>query len=116
MGKKAAKTTKPSLRHVEVPIEWQVDVSAVFANQLLVQIDEHECHLSFFEIEPPVLVGSAEQRKAAITKLKSVPARCVARVVVSGGRLQGFADAIQGAIDKLRDANARGKKNSRLYG
>lgn len=105
MAKKQAKAPE----RIEVPIEWRADMPAIFANQLLIQIDEHECHLSFFEIQPPIVLGAAEERKEALANLKSVQARCVARIVVSKGRLQGFADVIQGASDKMKDASLNGQ-------
>lgn len=105
MAKKRRLSNKPqtSIHQIEKPIEWQLGVSAVFANQLLVQVDDYECHLSFFEIQPPLIVGTPEEKKKAIAELKAVPARCVARIVVSKERLQGFVDAIQGTIDKIRE-------------
>ena len=94
---------------VALPIEWQSEHSpVVFANHMMAQTDELECHLSFFEIKPPVLIGTNEEKKAQAAKMKSIPARCVVRVVMSRARLQTFIEALQ-SISKIGDASPREK-------
>ena len=111
MAKKAAKEEK---REVVVPIIWETEGGAptLFANQMMVQVDEHECHLSFFEIRPPLIIGTDEEKKAQAEALKSVAARCVARVVISKNRLPIFLGAVMEAMTKSaaaeQPANERG--------
>ena len=113
----AKKNPKESAKIVSLPIRWQSEgAPSVFANQMIVQADENDFHLSFFEIVPPLIVGDeAEQRKQA-ESLGGVTARCVVRVVINADRMQKFVDAMQGSLEKhkaareaKRSANGRDK-------
>lgn len=89
---------------IALPIEWHAEnAPVVFANHMLAQADVHECHLSFFEIKPPVLIGTNEEKKTQAESLKSIPARCVVRVVISRGRLQAFIEVLQ-SIAKIAES------------
>jgi len=57
------------------------------ANHMVVQKDVHEFHLSFFQVQPPVILGGPEEKKKILTELGSVPAICVARVTIAEGRM-----------------------------
>jgi hypothetical protein len=105
MGNTPAKSSIPQL---VVSGECPVDVAAVCANQLLVQIDENECRLSFFEIPQPLFLDAAEGPNRSVAELKSASATCVARVVISKERLQEFVDDIQAALQKPRDISVFG--------
>lgn len=65
----AKKPPKQSQEIVGLPIEWTESVSAsLFANQMIVQTDEHNCYLSFYEVFPPLIPGGddeAEQKNTA---------------------------------------------------
>ena len=93
--KKAARKKRSQSKNAkQLPIDWQDDTRGVFANHLLIQKDEHECHLSFYEVRPP-LVFSEEQ----VSAINTVPATCVARVVVANGRMPSFVKALQQFAD-----------------
>jgi hypothetical protein len=47
-----------------------------------------------------VLLGDAEEKKAALEQIESVPAICVARVVVAPERLVEFIQVLQDNLDK----------------
>ena len=92
---------------ISLPIESHDDHAlVVFADNMLVQIDEHECHLSFYEIKPPLVIKTSDEKKSRLPRLKSIPARCVVRVVISRKRLKTFAEALQGGSDADDDIRA----------
>lgn len=72
-----------------VPIEWQIpdDMIPRYATNFVVQSTGHEFVISFFEVRPPFLLGAPEDRKARLEELGSVPARCVAQIVLSPTRM-----------------------------
>jgi len=84
---------------VEVPIAWHYPEgqAATFANHMVVQHDDHEFHLSFFEIKPPLTFAGDE---ATVKGLKSIPAECVARIVVAKGRMKQFIEALQSNFER----------------
>lgn len=98
----AKKPSKSIPEFVQVPIKWNMEgMPVVFANQMLVNSDDHEVHLHFFEITPPVIVGTDEQKQKQLEDLKSVSARGVVRVIVSKDRLPAFIQALQSTSEKI---------------
>lgn len=71
-----------------------------FANQMLVQFDGTDFYLSFFELRPPTVLGSAEEKLEAIKSMESIRAKCVSRVVVNKARMSEFFKAIKETIEK----------------
>lgn len=86
---------------IELPIQWEIpdDLETHYVNNLIVQHAEHEFIISFFQTLPPPIVGTPEEISAQLegVKLKS---KCVARVVVSSGRMVGFLQALQDSMRK----------------
>jgi hypothetical protein len=70
---------------VQVPLEWHFpeDLASRYSNQVLVQFGQYECNISFFDIKPPVVVGTPDEQRELVKNLKAVRAECVARIVVS---------------------------------
>jgi hypothetical protein len=85
-----------------LPIEWHVpdDLVTRYANNLLVQHTEHEFIVSFFEMLPPLAVGSPEEQAAQLQAIGAVRAECVARVVVSADRMASFVEALRGSYER----------------
>jgi hypothetical protein len=95
-AKKAAKVQQvqmsPDYRSMD-------DVVGRYATNLLVQFTQHECTISFFEVKAPVLLGTPEENAAKLKSLGSVPADCVARIVVAIGRVPEFIEALRMAYE-----------------
>jgi len=85
-----------------LPIEWHFpgNISSQYATNMVVQHTEHEFIISFFEAYPPVVLGDPEERKALLEQIKSVPAVCVARIIVAPERLAEFIQVLQDNLDK----------------
>jgi hypothetical protein len=109
----AKKQSKEPPQGVEVPIAWHYEgAPAVFANQMIVSADAHDVHLYFFEVAPPLLLGTDEEKKEQAEKLVAVNARCVIRVIINKERLADFAGALQATaakIDELKGPVSNGK-------
>lgn len=88
---------------VEIPIEWDYsENTSRYATNLIVQHTEHEFILSFFEIKPPILLGSPEEQAQKALEIKSIKAKCVARVVISAGRMPDFLRVLQDNLNKYQ--------------
>jgi len=87
-----------------LPIEWYFPegLTSRYATNLVVQLTEHEFTLSFFELRQPVVLGSPEERKAKLAQIHSVRAECVARVIVSAGRMPEFLGVLQKQLEIYR--------------
>jgi hypothetical protein len=80
----------------QVPIEYVFPEGiSKFANSATVQNDGHDMYLSFFEMPPPHLIGTEEQRQDQIKRITKVEALCVARIAMSTDRIPGLILALQ---------------------
>jgi len=97
MAKKSEEKAKESDQiAVQLRYEFPENLSvAAFANHMLVQLDENDFHISFFQVTPPIILGSESERREQAHKLGQVPAKCVARIVVAEGLLPKIIEALQ---------------------
>lgn len=88
-------------RGIALPIEWHIpdDIQARYATNMVAQHLEHEFLISFFDIWPPILLGSPEEIAEKLKEVKSVRASCVARIVIAEEKLPDFIRVLQ---DNLR--------------
>ena len=98
---------RPEGRHI--PIEWHTPdhIVSQYATNFVVQGTGHEFIISFFEIHPPIILGSADVQRADFEKIQSVPAECVARIIVAAERLPEFVKLLQGQLDQYRSMKSK---------
>ena len=87
-----------------IPLEYRFppDVISRYATNILVQNTASEFVLSFFEVRPPVLLGTPEENVERIKTLGPVPADCVARLVIAPSRMGSFIDAMQRIYEQYK--------------
>lgn len=92
----------------EVPIEWDIPPSIVTrpAMNIVVQHTEHEFVISFFEVHPPFVLGSDEEKGAIAERITSVRAECVARVTVAAGRMPEFVEVLRRNLEAYQAERA----------
>jgi len=66
----------------------------VFANQMLVQSDGTSTYLSFFLLQPPVLLGSEDEVQKQVDELTELSANMVAQVIVPKEQLAKLIEAM----------------------
>jgi len=90
---------------IAVPIEWCYpdNIISGYATNVIVQHTEHEFILSFFEVRPPILLGSSEELKEKALHIKSIKAECVARIIVSAERMPNFVRVLQDNLSKYQE-------------
>jgi hypothetical protein len=99
------KKQKPitKIGEIEVPLQFNlpVDMPSVYATNMLVQASDQEIILSFFEAQPPFFT---EDAKDNIELLKSVGVRadCVAKVIISPARFEGFVGVLNRVAEKIK--------------
>lgn len=86
-------------KEVRISFDVPEGVSSRYATNITIQHTDHEFTISFYEAEPPVILGSSEERAARLDGLTEVSAKCVARIVVAPGRMQAFIDAMQANLN-----------------
>ncbi len=68
---------------VRLQFEWPEDLMSRYATNFVAQHTLYEFTLSFFEVLAPVLLGSPEENRKQLAGLENVPAKCVARIILS---------------------------------
>jgi hypothetical protein len=97
----AEENTQPD-RPVEktIPFEWPEGVPAVYANNLLVQNDAGVLVLSFFQVNPPYIMGdSPAERREALEKIQSIKAIPSAKIVIPLHHIPKMIEILQKRLE-----------------
>ncbi len=112
------KPAPPENRKVPIAREFPAGHVGVAANDFVIQDDQSEFHLLFFQTHPPMVFGETEsERRQAIEDIKAVRSVCVGRIIVSADRLPSFILAMQKHLGKYAlqhgkaDAKTKGAKD-----
>ena len=72
------------------------DIHTMHASHLVVQPLPGRYLLSFFEVIPPLIMGTTDaERQVDWGKVANIPATCVARLVIADVDLAGFIHVLQ---------------------
>ena len=87
---------KPEAEGVLIPVDFSgsADLPAAHVNQVLIQHTEHEFLITFYELLPPPISPDPARQAREIAKLKTIPARAVAKLVMSPGRARELVAAL----------------------
>jgi len=89
---------------IKLPIQWNLPegLTSRYATNIVVQRGENEFIVSFFEVIPPIALGTPEQRITQLEAVESVTAECVARVIIAADKMPGFIEALQENLGSYR--------------
>jgi hypothetical protein len=71
------------------------------SNHFVIQTSEHEAHLFFFHIRPPIILGSDADLRRAASELTHVTAECVAEIVIPITRLPELTRVFVDTLNKV---------------
>lgn len=66
----------------------------LYANQLLVQSDGRATYLSFYQAQPPIILGDEGDVQRQIDELSMVKAHLVAQIVIPQDRMESFIEVM----------------------
>ena len=96
---KKKKTKRPASKSSSgkvLTIEWPVELGvSQFANNVVIQSDENTSYLSFYQINPPLIFGTSQQKKKQLDSLKSIQPKLVASIAVPREKIQVIIEALQ---------------------
>ncbi|MCZ7569916.1 MAG: DUF3467 domain-containing protein [Ardenticatenaceae bacterium] len=83
------------------PIEWHVSEHVIsrYATNLVVQHTQNEFIISFFEVRPPLVLGTPEEVREQLNQMKSVRAECVGRIIVAAEKMPDFVRVLQANLE-----------------
>jgi len=91
-------------KQVSVPMEWVVpeNIKPEYASDLVVQSLSDVFQIYFFQVNPPFIIGTQEEKLQQLTNLDSVKANCVSRLIVTPSKLEEFIDTMKSQLDKYK--------------
>lgn len=100
----------PEASGVFVRVQWPdwADVPLSFANQFVLQNNEHEVYLTIGQLAPPLLVGTPEELRAQAEDLQFVPAHCIARLIMTLEQTKQLHGALTQHLDLIEKQRDRG--------
>ena len=82
---------------VEIPIQWRVadNIASRYATNFIVQHGEYEFTIYFFEVKPPLFLGTPDSVQSQVNETTYVPADCIGKVIIAAARMPDFIDLMQ---------------------
>jgi hypothetical protein len=78
------------------------DTPPVWANHVAIQFLGNEFAVSFYAALPPLVSGTTPEDLARMRAVESVPARCVAKVIIGRDRLGDVAKALTETLERVQ--------------
>lgn len=94
---------------IRIDFEFPPDFPTQYASNLVVQHTEHDFTISFFDIRPPLLVGTEDDKAGQLASIAVVRATPLARIVVAASRMHEFVRVLQDNL-KTFQASAPSEK------
>jgi hypothetical protein len=91
---------------IRIDFDVPPDFPTKYASNLVVQHTEHDFTITFFDIRPPLLLGSADDKIRQLEGIEAVKAAPVARIVVAASRMHEFVQVLQDNLKTYRAAVA----------
>ena len=102
------------VHYVRIQYTGVDDLRTTYANNVLIQHNPAgEFFLSFFDMPPPIVMGTEEEKAAQIKEISTMDARCVARIGLSKERMAAVIAAMAENYDKCLQ---RGKDQDASHG
>jgi hypothetical protein len=92
-------------RNIPVTFIVPEEMTADYATHVVVQSAESETFISFFQAQPPIIVGETDERQRQLDAIASISVRCVAKVIVAPKKLLEMISLLQGIVDRQQQEN-----------
>ena len=88
------------------------EVPILFVNQMVIQHVQNEFILTLAQIQPPILLGSPEERQSQVEKITHVSAQVVARIGLTRARLAELIAALQTNLSTYDSQQEEGESDA----
>ncbi len=78
------------------------NLQSYFVSNVVVQHQEENFTISFFEAWSPPILGTEDEKKKQIDSIKYVEAKCVVRVVVTPNKMKEFIDVLNNSYNTYK--------------
>lgn len=92
----------PDFESIQLPIVYTSDDGPMlFANHFAIQYHQGDFILTLGQVQPPLLLGTAEEQKAQASRLTHVPVRSLVRAGMSRARLIELRDLLTDHLNRF---------------
>ncbi len=96
MAEETQPPDKPTMSYLELQVKYEQSPPSQYANQLLVQVDQHCMFLSFYQTRPPIVLAGDT------TIPTHVAAQPVASLAIRLESAQSFIRVMQDQLEQIR--------------
>lgn len=102
-------TKKEEQKEQQLPIKWNIpdNMIARFATNIVVQTIENEFKISFFEIQPPIILSDKDREN--VKKLGTIRADCLGTIIVTPDRMQKFIQLMNEQLSRYNNSKQQKK-------
>jgi hypothetical protein len=85
----------------DLEIDWATieQLPPLYATNMVIQHTESEFIINLYQLLPPVIWGTEEQKRARIEEMSMIQTTPLARVVITADRMPGFVRALKKNLD-----------------
>lgn len=91
---------------VRIDFHIPPDFPVRYASNLVVQHTKHDFTITFFDIRPPLLIGTMDEKAAQLEEVAVLTGIPLARIVVAASRMHEFVRVMQDNLETYRKAMA----------
>jgi len=94
-------------KKVKIARNFPENLQSFFVSDLLIQHEDENFVLSFFEMWPPAIIGETEEDvRSEIEKIDHIDAKCVSRLIITPNKMKSFIEAINSNFEKYENSKS----------
>lgn len=100
-------------REVRISFQTPEGFRTLYATNLVVQHTLHEFIVTFFEVIPPLLIGTPEMKKQQLESVREINGTVLARIAVSASRMEEFVQVLSDNLKTFKATQVEGREANR---
>ena len=102
-------STEPQARRVRIAFKIPPTLTTRPATHFVVHNTGHEFVISFFEVQPPYIIGDTPESQEEYEQVNQVDAECVGRIFLAPTRLVELTDLLVRHVASLTEGELTGR-------
>jgi Protein of unknown function (DUF3467) len=91
-----------------VPIIWEVPAGLPthYSTNLIVQHSDEDFTITFWDVRPPVLIGTREDKLRQVEELREIRPTALVRIILSPRKMREFTQVMQDNLKTFEETRA----------
>lgn len=100
-------------REVTISFKIPEGFRTLYATNLVVQHTPHEFIITFFEVVPPLLLGTPDMKRQQLESIREIHGNCLARIAVSATRMEEFLQVLSDNLKTFKATQVEEREANR---